>query len=155
MFNKALKTQYEDLSLGEDVASCIASAASNDELVLRVIAEIAKRDRVLLNFQKEGNIDKDRIYGVTKDEIRKSISFGEKKVTSGGKKGEIVTAHPAIKKIDSIIAFLMGATIVYYEKHASKHKRYLFTSRAIEVILILQKRGYLSIEEILKEAKEN
>lgn len=147
MFNKYMNTLYDEVELGKDLAECIADLAFSDELILRVIEEIAKRDRTLLNYKNQGVIDKDRVYGVTKEEIRQSIVTGKKVVNQGEK----VDTYPAIKKIDSIIAFLMGATLVYYERCMNKQKRYLFTSRAIEVIMVLKERGCLSIEALVNQ----
>ena len=143
MFNKALKTEYNELALGEELAECIAKAISNDVLIIRVIEEIAKKDRSLTEHVRGITVDSDSIYGLTKLEIQENIVIGKKR---DGK-----PHNPAIKKIDSIIAFLMGATMVYYEKHADKKKRYLFTSRGIEVLEELEHQGYISTEKIGEE----
>lgn len=152
MLNKYLKTEYEGLNLGNNVANLMASMIASDELVLRVLVEIAKKDRLLLNYPKTGDVDNEVVYGITKEELRLSIDLGERKATSGKYKGKMVQGYPAIKKIDSIIAFLMGTTIVYYEKHGNE-KRYLYTMRSLEVFKVLCAKGYLNKEQIFPNIK--
>ena len=152
MLDESLKITHETLALGQDMAAFIATMVSKDQMVLRVITEIAKHDRRILNFNGTFD-DSDVIYGVTKEEIRKSIVTGYKIEKTGELKGKRVPTHPAIKIIDAAISFLMGATMVYYERNINREKRYLFTSRALEVIAELQKKGCISIVDIVADTQ--
>lgn len=140
--DKFLNDHYEYVELKGEMKDLILSSIKQNAMAKKVLAEIAKSDPVIKGEDMSLN-------GVTKEIIRTSIYTvttraprGE--VRSNLEEKEIRRVHPSIKVIDDAIAYLDGATLIYYEK-ALKEKRWRLTVRGFQIINALMDEGEVTM----------